>query len=41
MLRQQLHAGMSEQQILAGWQDFVGRIITTGNESPEPPHADA
>ena len=27
VLRQQLHAGMSEQQILAGWRDFVGRLV--------------
>lgn len=38
VLRQQLHAGMGEEQILAGWQDFVGRIITSGNDRPEPPH---
>ncbi len=27
VLRQQLHHGMSEEQILAGWQDLVARVV--------------
>lgn len=39
VLRQQMHAGMSEQQVLAGWQDLVRRVAGNGHETPEPPPA--
>ncbi len=30
VLRQQRHSGLTEEEVLAGWRDFVGRIVASG-----------
>lgn len=30
VLRQQRHSGLTEEQVLAGWRDFVDRIVASG-----------